>query len=480
MEIVSHPVKVLPLTEEQSKKINEYYNFTTGELPRLEKEQLISFPDVVKGKTFDQESKEKVLYSQAHSQQWGQNQEFQINKEGFIVQNTFNGDKNEWLVDLIKYEDVKYNPIRTMSQETLDYLKNSLKYLGFGENLNAALEVKLKAGPEKFTLGATALMDGPTEKDTMNYELRFSKSATTDKYFLNNYMATLEKGDQIFSRTFPLNRGTDITAKEAYNLLSGRSIQKKADVVDKLSIVADGKALEKVIDFKSAREKIAEAVKTGNYTSYTVVNKNGLPIKAYDKAGKESFADHKQFTVRADYENPQKQSIFKEAKDVAAGSRIVKGLTKEADIKSISFLVENQEFARFDKTGAEMDLTPNKEKQEIWMKLDLEAKTDKGEYPFKTFYQNYGFDLEKTLSQLPIKELNDPEKRGRLISSLNRGNIHAVTLEKSAGDEKAFIAANPQFKSISLYDKDMKLQYVENKVHQHAAEPDNQSYQRGR
>jgi hypothetical protein len=43
-----------------------------------------------------------------------------------------------------------------------------------------------------------------------------------------------------------------------------------------------------------------------------------------------------------------------------------------------------------------------------------------------------------------------------LIKSLERGNVQMVNVKTADGDVKVFIEANPQYKSISVYDSNMK------------------------
>ena len=92
------------------------------------------------------------------------------------------------------------------------------------------------------------------------------------------------------------------------------------------------------------------------------------------------------------------------------------------------------------------------EKYNAWVQLDFKAIDKNGNHEMKKFHQNYGFDLEQALTKLPIKELSNEVDKGRLISSLERGNRQAVTLADSGKEQKVFIEAAPQFKSINLYD----------------------------
>ncbi len=115
-----------------------------------------------------------------------------------------------------------------MNQENLDYLKDSLKYLGFGDKLNETLEQKMQEGGPDFKLNANVEFNKKSFEATLN----FRKSDSTDMYFFNNYHASLEKSNgEKTEQTFYLNKGKGITAKEAFNLLDGRSVHK--DLVTK-------------------------------------------------------------------------------------------------------------------------------------------------------------------------------------------------------------------------------------------------------
>jgi hypothetical protein len=115
-----------------------------------------------------------------------------------------------------------------MNEKNVDYLKTRLKYLGFGEKLNGELEANIKKQPEQFQLRLIGEFNKSEQKDHVEYKLDFRKSDQTDMYFLNRYHATLKNDDPGKERTqtFYINNGSGITAKEAYNLLDGRSVNK--------------------------------------------------------------------------------------------------------------------------------------------------------------------------------------------------------------------------------------------------------------
>lgn len=97
------------------------------------------------------------------------------------------------------------------------------------------------------------------------------------------------------------------------------------------------------------------------------------------------------------------------------------------------------------------------QKYNAWIQLDLKNKNEQGNYESKQFHKNYGFDLEQSLVKFPIKELGITEDKEALMKSLQKGNIQSVIFQLNGNEQKMFIEANPQFKTVNIYDKDMKL-----------------------
>ncbi|MBC7886667.1 MAG: hypothetical protein H7Z13_02175 [Ferruginibacter sp.] len=100
--------------------------------------------------------------------------------------------------------------------------------------------------------------------------------------------------------------------------------------------------------------------------------------------------------------------------------------------------------------------TKEGEKYNAWLQLDFKAIDKNGNYETKRFHQNYGYDLEQTLGKHPIKELSNEVDKGRLMESLQRGNRQSVTFQNEGKEQKVFIEAAPQFKSLNFYDVNMK------------------------
>ncbi|TXK31122.1 hypothetical protein FVR03_19985 [Pontibacter qinzhouensis] len=112
-----------------------------------------------------------------------------------------------------------------MNQNNLDYLKEGLKYMGFGTNFNEELEKHVQRQQPEFQL----TMQKPYFDSTMDYTLHFRRSDQSDMYFFNKYEATLKPDTSAreTSQTFYVNKNSGITSREAYNLLNGRSVHKE-------------------------------------------------------------------------------------------------------------------------------------------------------------------------------------------------------------------------------------------------------------
>jgi hypothetical protein len=227
-----------------------------------------------------------------------------------------------------------------MNQDNFEYLKKNLTYLGFDEkDLLANLESKIRQDEKEFTLPITGEYKRGPSVEKVDYVLSFRKSDQKDMYFFNNFKATLlnENPSREVNRTFYLEKGSGVTAKEAFNLLSGRAVKKK---------------------FRDKDDKPYDA----------------------------------------------------------------------------------------------------------WVKINFMENDKYGNFMLKKFGDKFGFDLEKTLERFPILELKDPELKDRLINSLQRGNTAKVTFDRGGKDnqEGMYVEANPQYKTLNVYNADMKKIFQEN------------------
>ncbi len=214
-----------------------------------------------------------------------------------------------------------------MNQQNFEYLRDQVKFTGFGEALEDNLKAAIQKEKPEFKLNHYTQYG----EDTVSTELNFSKSKKSDMYFFNSYRVSLQKegNPDKMEQTLYINKGNNITLKEAYNLMSGRSVNKD------------------------------------------LTNKEGQVFNA-------------------------------------------------------------------------------------WIQMDFKQSTENGNFKLKHYHQNYGYDLEEVLSKHPIRELTNPEFKNNLIESLKKGNLQSATFQKDGVDQKHYIEASPQFKTINVYDSSMQ------------------------
>lgn len=101
-------------------------------------------------------------------------------------------------------------------------------------------------------------------------------------------------------------------------------------------------------------------------------------------------------------------------------------------------------------------LNQDNEPYKAWIQLDLGQKEPNGNFKINTYHENYGFDLKKSLENLPVKELQDQNKSEWLIKALSKGNVYPVVMEIKGKEEVMFLEANPRFKSVNIYNAQMQ------------------------
>ena len=111
-----------------------------------------------------------------------------------------------------------------MNENNLNYLVNQVKYTGFGDHLSTAIKGKISKGETTFTIPFNTTY----HQKKIDVELYFSKSMNTDMFFFNAYKITLtQTNQQQYTQMFYIHKEGSVTLKEAYNLLSGRSVYKQ-------------------------------------------------------------------------------------------------------------------------------------------------------------------------------------------------------------------------------------------------------------
>jgi hypothetical protein len=111
-----------------------------------------------------------------------------------------------------------------MNQKNFDYLRDQVKFTGFGEALENDLSEKMQKQSPEFQLYHNTKFGN----DVATATLHFKKSEQSEMYFFNKYDLTLkqEANPEMMKQTFYINKGNNITLKEGYNLMSGRAVNK--------------------------------------------------------------------------------------------------------------------------------------------------------------------------------------------------------------------------------------------------------------
>lgn len=109
--------------------------------------------------------------------------------------------------------------------DQVQYLKNQMKYLGFGEDqkLHKDLESGINGKEQQFEIKTSS--DRTLPENEVDFTLKFTKSESGNVFF-NSYNAKLKNAQSgELSHNFYVSREHTFTAKEAVNLLEGRAVK---------------------------------------------------------------------------------------------------------------------------------------------------------------------------------------------------------------------------------------------------------------
>jgi hypothetical protein len=111
-----------------------------------------------------------------------------------------------------------------MNEKNFEYLKDQVKFTGFGEAMENELRDKIRKQSPEFQLYHNTKFGS----DVATATLHFKKSEQSEMYFFNRYdlILKLENSPDMMKQTFYINKANNITLKEAYNLMSGRAVNK--------------------------------------------------------------------------------------------------------------------------------------------------------------------------------------------------------------------------------------------------------------
>ncbi|QJD96104.1 hypothetical protein HH214_09565 [Mucilaginibacter robiniae] len=224
-----------------------------------------------------------------------------------------------------------------MNEKNYDYLKNQVKFMGFGEGLDNELKEMIQSQQASFKIEHETTFNQSEVKSVLN----FQKSKESDMYFFNSFELTVKPAgnQEALTQTYYVGKENNLTLKERYNMLEGRAVFKE---FNKLEQTGEG-------------EKVRFRATDETYQAWTQLN-----FKQTDENG--NFLQRKVF----------------------------------------------------------------------------------------------GFDLEKTLANYPVKELDDAYDRARLVASLEKGNQQKATLVTDGKEQTVSLEASPLDKSLKFYDSHMQ------------------------
>ncbi len=93
------------------------------------------------------------------------------------------------------------------------------------------------------------------------------------------------------------------------------------------------------------------------------------------------------------------------------------------------------------------------ESYDAWMVLNQKNKLANGNFEMKPYTKNYGFELEKVLSNYTISELGNEKFKQSLVDSLQRGNLQKASfVTKDGHEEKLYISPDITNGALKIYD----------------------------
>jgi hypothetical protein len=95
------------------------------------------------------------------------------------------------------------------------------------------------------------------------------------------------------------------------------------------------------------------------------------------------------------------------------------------------------------------------EKVPMWFRLNLDVTDAYGNHPLRKMRPEYGYDLHTALDKYPLK-FNNAEEKQEAIKKLAAGNYYHGNLKIGHGTTPALIAANPQMKTVDIFDAQLK------------------------
>lgn len=235
---------------------------------------------------------------------------------------------------------------------------------------------------------------------------------------------------------FPINQENRVTANQSYQLLKACDMNDKnyEYVKDNLKYAGFGEGLSEAL-----KEQMQAGAPSFQLTFEAEINKKPfaavLNFRKSDNKDMYFFNSYHASLQRSNgdmmdqafYLNKGKGITAKEAYNLLEGRAVYKEL-------------ENKEGQKY----------------HAWLQIDFGKRDKSNNHEVKQYHEAYGYDLKEALAKYPIHDMKEPDLRDILLASLQKGNLQAVAFEKEGGAVRMFVEANPQYKSVNVYDSELK------------------------
>ncbi len=309
-----------------------------------------------------------------------------------------------------------------MTQEqNFDYLDNQVRYFGFKDFPSEELKNKMDQKRDDFEIRLGLDIDTHLGKGTgkANALLKFSKSQSTDTYFFNSYDMEAQRSGEKFPMTQTFYTNNRVTAKEAFNLMEGRSVHKTLMTKDKEEYDAWLK-----LDFKTTDDK-------GNY----LVKK---------------FGDKHKFNL----EETLAKYPIKELDNPQYKASLIENLQK-GERQPVTFIKDGQEVKRFIDVNAQFksitvygeDHRPRLSESQLPKQAETQdATTQEQQTPSQNGTNSSGSNAdaaqENTMSTEAAPKNNETNSEGKDIARQHNKAVSAAKDDAAKKENNATVKRN--------------------------------------
>jgi hypothetical protein len=314
-----------------------------------------------------------------------------------------------------------------MNEQSFDYVKNQLFYMGFGEEIAKPLREKMEQNLTEFTLPHTRKFG----QDETNSVLHFSKGDQQDKNmtFFNRADVTLKQpGKEDLTQAFFFGKEYNYTLQERYNMMDGRAAYREQPKV--APVAENGEVRMKPtgetyfawrgLDFKNADQY-------GNFNPKVMFWNHEKEVGKYPIKGMEEHYDRQRLIVKLEKGNKVDVTLVRDGHEMpaimVANPRMARLDFYDANGQSLIVRkVERQALAQTQKT----ELSP----QEV-QKAAIARAADQSQTQSQALNQQTGAEQKQDQGQSQTQQQAQKENAKEQIAAdqkQNQGRRHKVRL----------------------------------------------------